>query len=80
MEALWCSECSALHQAANPGDYVGLEQFVESIGGEFAISTNATGPTTAEGAEQALAENATVPEGDLLAAAGTLPRILSRRL
>lgn len=63
------------YQAENPGDYVGLEQLVESIGGEFKISTNATGPTTAEGAEQVLAENATVPEGELLsAAAGTLPQ------
>lgn len=62
------------YQADNPGDYVGLEQLVESIGGEFKISTNITGPTTAEGAEQAFAENATVPEGEVRAAAGTLPR------
>ncbi|MEX0153548.1 hypothetical protein [Microbacterium sp. LMI1-1-1.1] len=61
------------YQNEHPGDYVGLEQFVESIGGEFKVSTNITGPTTAEGAEEALAKNAVMSDGGVTAAAGSLP-------
>lgn len=61
------------YQNENPGDYVGLEQFVESIGGEFKVSTNITGPTTAKGAEEASAKNSDPTSTDAIAAAGSLP-------
>ncbi len=61
------------YQNENPGDYVGLEQFVESIGGEFKVSTNITGPTTAKGAEEAFAKNSDATSTNVIAAAGSLP-------
>ncbi|GAA3733520.1 hypothetical protein [Salinactinospora qingdaonensis] len=36
------------YQAENPKDYVGLEKLVESLGGEFSVSTSITGETSAE--------------------------------
>ncbi|MHA4899788.1 hypothetical protein, partial [Enterococcus faecium] len=59
------------YQNEHPGDYVGLEQFVESMGGEFKVSTNVTGPTTAKGAEEAFAKTDAASDRAVTAAAGS---------